>query len=53
LALRHIMRRVSDTESRPLSDLFTQLPANALLEGAGALPAPFNHYPLASASRFA
>jgi hypothetical protein len=53
LALRHIMRRVSDTESKPLSDLFTQLPANALLEGAGALPAPFNQYPMASASRFA
>ena len=53
LALRHIMRRVSDTESKPLSDLFTQLPANALLEGAGALPAPFNQYPTASASRFA
>jgi glutamate synthase domain-containing protein 2 len=53
LALRHIMRRVSDTESRPLSDLFTQLPPNALLEGAGTLPAPFNQYPMASASRFA
>jgi hypothetical protein len=47
------MRRVSDTETKPLSDLFTQLPANALLEDAGALPAPFNNYPLASASRFA
>jgi len=53
LSLRHIMRRTSETESRPLSDLFTHIAPGALLSDTSALPAPFNAYPQASAKRFA
>ncbi|NBX54032.1 MAG: FMN-binding glutamate synthase family protein [Betaproteobacteria bacterium] len=53
VTLRHIMRRISETESRPLSDLYTCIAPGALLADTSTLPWPFHTYPEASAAKFA
>ncbi len=51
---RHIMRRVSETQTLHLSDLVDTVEANALLkDDVSHLPAVFNDWPLASAKSFA
>jgi glutamate synthase domain-containing protein 2 len=50
---RHIMRRVSETQTLHLSDLVDTLEAGALLkDDVSALPAVFSDWPLASAKQF-
>jgi glutamate synthase domain-containing protein 2 len=55
LTARHIMRRISDTEVRMLSQLLMQMPPGALLkDNMDALPEVFQtHWPASSAGRFA
>jgi glutamate synthase domain-containing protein 2 len=55
LTARHIMRRISDTEVRMLSQLLMQMPPGALLQdNMDALPEVFQtHWPASSAGRFA
>jgi hypothetical protein len=55
LTARHIMRRISDTEVRMLSQLLMQVAPGALLQdNMDALPEVFQtHWPAASAGRFA
>jgi len=51
---RHIMRRVSETQTLHLSDLVDTIEAGALLkEDLSELPAVFSDWPLASAETFA
>ena len=51
---RHIMRRVSETQTLHLSELVDTLAPEALLQSdVSALPAVFSDWPLASASSFA
>jgi len=51
---RHIMRRVSETQTLHLSDLVDTLAPNSLLQGdVSALPSVFSDWPLASANSFA
>jgi glutamate synthase domain-containing protein 2 len=51
---RHIMRRVSETQTLHLSDLVETVQADALLnEDVSALPAVFSDWPLTSAKSFA
>jgi glutamate synthase domain-containing protein 2 len=51
---RHIMRRVSETATQPLSDLVDTLAPNALLQGdVSTLPAVFSDWPLVGANSFA
>ena len=51
---RHIMRRVSETQTLHLSDLIDTVEANALLkEDLSDLPAVFSDWPLTSATSFA
>jgi hypothetical protein len=50
---RHIMRRVSETQTLHLSDLIDTLETGALLkDDVSALPAVFSDWPLASAKQF-
>jgi glutamate synthase domain-containing protein 2 len=50
---RHIMRRVSETQTLHLSDLVDTLETGALLkDDVSALPAVFSDWPLASAKQF-
>ena len=50
----HIMRRVSDTQVQPLSQLISRLEPGALLGGASKLEGVFRDYwPMASADSFA
>jgi glutamate synthase domain-containing protein 2 len=50
---RHIMRRVSETQTLHLSDLIDTLPTGALLkDDVSALPAVFSDWPLASSKQF-
>lgn len=51
---RHIMRRVSETATQPLSDLVDTLAPNALLQDdVSTLPAVFSDWPLVGANSFA
>jgi glutamate synthase domain-containing protein 2 len=51
---RHIMRRVSETQTLHLSDLVDTIAPEALLKGdVSALPAVFSDWPLSSAKSFA
>jgi glutamate synthase domain-containing protein 2 len=51
---RHIMRRVTETQTLHLSDLLDTLETGALLKSdASTLPAVFNDWPLTSANSFA
>lgn len=51
---RHIMRRVSETQTLHLSDLVDTIAPGALLQGdVSALPSVFSDWPLASANSFA
>jgi hypothetical protein len=51
---RHIMRRVSETATQPLSDLVDTLAPNALLQDdVSTLPAVFNDWHLVGADSFA
>ena len=51
---RHIMRRVSETQTLHLSDLVDTIAPGALLQGdVSALPAVFSDWPLSSAKSFA
>ena len=51
---RHIMRRVSETQTLHLSDLVDTIAPNALLQNdVSALPAVFSDWPLSSAKSFA
>jgi hypothetical protein len=50
---RHIMRRVSETQTMHLSDLVDTVEAGALLkEDMSTLPSVFNDWPLSSAKSF-
>lgn len=51
---RHIMRRVSETATQPLSDLVDTLAPNTLLQDdVSSLPAVFSDWPLVGADSFA
>ena len=51
---RHIMRRVSETQTLHLSDLVDTIAPNSLLQDdVSALPSVFSDWPLASANSFA
>jgi hypothetical protein len=51
---RHIMRRVSETQTLHLSDLVDTIAPDALLKNdVSALPAVFSDWPLSSARSFA